>query len=176
MCIRGSLSIVTDRLHILGPCTLECGVRKYDYYILYLRACLVSSPPLQPQNKMDKPTPRATNAEFATVSPRTGLLSPPLTPEMDPPPEIKVSSPVDGPPSPPTTSHSRTTSYNNYTPVGENIPLTDRHMSIALADQYLMKHQEQDAKLKKFIRRFRFCIRSLSLGCRLIIRVIRWLI
>ena len=122
---------------------------------------------------MDKRAQGATNIEFTTVSPRTGLLSPPLSPAMGPPPDIKVFSPVDGQPSPPITSHGRNTSYNNYTPVGENIPPTDRHTSIALADQYLMKHQEQDARLKKFIRRFRFSIRSLSLGCRFIVQIIR---
>lgn len=51
----------------------------------------------------------------------------------------------------------------------EEYPLTERHESVlTLADDEVQAKQEKDKKLKKWIRRFRFMVRVLNLGCRFV--------
>ena len=108
---------------------------------------------------------------------RIGILSPPRTPTpvQGINPRIAVSPPINVPaPSPlmsirtdPYSKRDRAPSYNYYITVNENNGLLiDRHMWMEMADSALDKRQESDAKLKKYIRRIRFAVRSLNLGCR----------
>jgi len=51
----------------------------------------------------------------------------------------------------------------------EEYPLTERHESVQkLADMEVEAKQEKDQKLKKWVRRFRFVVRVLNLGCRFV--------
>lgn len=62
------------------------------------------------------------------------------------------------------------TSYSNYVPeLDEEYLLTERHDSVQkLADMEVESKQEKDQKLKKWVRRFRFVVRVLNLGCRFV--------
>ena len=54
----------------------------------------------------------------------------------------------------------------------EEYPLTGRHDSVIdLANSEVKAKQEKDQKLKKWIRRFRFVVRVLDLGCRFVARL-----
>jgi len=51
----------------------------------------------------------------------------------------------------------------------EEYPLTECHESVQkLADMEVEWNQERDQKLKKWVRRFRFVVRVLNLGCRFV--------
>jgi hypothetical protein len=60
------------------------------------------------------------------------------------------------------------TSYSNYVPeTDEEYLLTERHDSVQqLVEMEVESKQEKDQKLKKWVRRFRFVVRVLNLGCR----------
>ena len=62
------------------------------------------------------------------------------------------------------------TSYSNYVhEMDEEYLLTERHDSVQkLADMEVESKQEKDQKLKKWVRRFRFVVRVLNLGCRFV--------
>jgi hypothetical protein len=51
----------------------------------------------------------------------------------------------------------------------EEYLLTERHDSVQkLTDMEVESKQEKDQKLKKWVRRFRFVVRVLNLGCRFV--------
>jgi|SRR5277367_4315670 len=62
------------------------------------------------------------------------------------------------------------TSYRSYVPeMDEEYPLTECHESVQkLGDMDVEWNQERDQKLKKWVRRFRFVVRVLNLGCRFV--------
>ena len=102
----------------------------------------------------------------------SSLISPPLPPSYK---TIKdATTPRTGPPSPAfsykTDSYlRRPTSYKDYTSeMGESYPLADTPplTPLQVAERDLQIRAKSDDKLKRFVRRFRFAVRTFDLGCR----------
>ena len=97
------------------------------------------------------------------------LLTPPLTPS-----DQKWNPQKEYPLIPASNGKSdlylhEPTSYKSYAPeIDESYPLHNRSPTtpLQLAELNVQKKQERDTKLKKHIRRFRFIVRALNLGCR----------
>lgn len=128
--------------------------------------------PDRPSHIRSYSSPRNELDPFLTNS-GTQLQSPPQTPPFS---KVKQwTRPVEQPLSPALTFRTdsycdRPTSYRSYTyETDDNYPLAERYTtdSIHLADQNVQRNLERDGRLKKSIRRFRFIVRVLNLGCRL---------
>jgi hypothetical protein len=102
------------------------------------------------------------------------LLSPPLTPSFS---KLKegTTNTTRLPPSPALSFRTdsylqRAASYRNYgSEMDESYPLTDHRpyaTPLQVADLDVRTRREKDEKLKTHIRRFRFIVRALNLGCR----------
>jgi hypothetical protein len=61
---------------------------------------------------------------------------------------------------------SRPVSYRSYVDYDEEYPLTNMDGAVYQADAELERNAKWDERLKKHIRRFRFVVRLLNLGCR----------
>jgi hypothetical protein len=132
--------------------------------------------PDRPSHVRSYSSPRTELDPFFTNQ-RTQLLSPPQTPSF---PKVKEwATPVEQPLSPALTYRTdsyrdRPTSYRSYThEMDDSYPLAERYRteSIHVADQNVQRNLERDESLKKNIRRFRFVVRVLNLGCRLALKI-----
>jgi hypothetical protein len=109
-------------------------------------------------------SPRYEQESFISRQMGAEMLSPPLTPPYQ---KTKDWTPsIEQPPSPAWSTKKDSylrlpTSHNN------RVPDMDESMSsLQLADQYVQSRQKRDQTWKKWIRRFRFVVRVLDLGCR----------
>jgi hypothetical protein len=116
-------------------------------------------------------SPRYEQESFISRQMGAEMLSPPLTPPCQ---KTKDWAPPIEQPVSPVWSTKKDSylqlpiSYKNYVPdMDESYLLNDRLISsLQLADQDVQSQQKRDQTWKKWIRRFRFVVRVLDLGCR----------